>query len=129
MFMIFFLLACFILVGKALVRNSQNQIDVLTRNLGTSFVIKIDENNPAYREDRIGDGYSYTVYAGPEITGGMVSDILEIERVSDYSIDLEFFAWADLKLRPGLWTDYSRTSGLIRSDNTGIHLFQRRLKP
>ena len=49
MFMIFFLLACFILVGKALVRNSQNQIDVLTRNLGTSFVIKIDENNPAYR--------------------------------------------------------------------------------
>lgn len=105
MFMIFFLLACFILVGKALVRNSQNQIDVLTRNLGTSFVIKIDENNPAYREDRIGDGYSYTVYAGPEITGGMVSDILEIERVSDYSIDLEIFAWADLKLRPGLWTD------------------------
>ena len=41
MFMIFFLLACFILVGKALVRNSQNQIDVLTRNLGTSFQLKL----------------------------------------------------------------------------------------
>lgn len=102
-FMIFFLLACFILVGKALVRNSQNQIDVLTRNLGTSFVLKIDENNPAYREERIGNGYSYTTYVGPEITEGMISDILKIERVSDYSIDLDIFAWVDLKLKPGQW--------------------------
>ncbi len=105
MFLIFLFLACFILVGTALVRNSQSQIDLLTQNLGTSFVLKVDENNPAYREDRIGNGYSYTTYVGPEITEGMVSDILKIERVSDYSIDLEIFAWADLKLRPGLWTD------------------------
>ena len=100
MFLIFLFLACFILVGTALVRNSQSQIDLLTQNLGTSFVLKVDENNPAYREDRIGNGYSYTTYVGPEITEGMVSDILKIERVSDYSIDLEIFAWADLKLRP-----------------------------
>lgn len=116
MFMIFFLLACFILVGKALVRNSQNQIDVLTRNLGTSFVLKIDENNPAYREERIGNGYSYTTYVGPEITEGMLSDILKIERVSDYSINLEILAWADLKFKPGQWAVSSESEYITQEE-------------
>lgn len=116
LFLIFLLLACFILAGKVLVRNSQSQIDLLTQNLGASFVLKIDENNPNYQETRTGNGYSYIAYAGPEITEGMLADILKIEGVSDYSVDLEIFAWTDLKLKPGQWAVSSESEYITQEE-------------
>lgn len=105
LFIIILLLASFLFVGKALFGSAQREIDTLTQNLGSSFVLKVDEDNPNYIEERVGDGYTYTVYAGPRITDEMISEILKIDRVSDYSADLVFLAWSDLKLKPGLWAD------------------------
>lgn len=116
-FIILLVLTSFLFVGRALFGSAQREIDTLTRNLGSSFVLALDENNPNYQEERTGDGYTYTVYAGPRITEDMLSGILEIEGVSDYSVDLNTIVWADLKLRPGLWANSTEDQYFTQRQN------------
>ena len=100
-----FMMSCFIMVGISLKVGADREISNLKKNLGTGFVLESDVDNQVYYK-RADTSYSSLIYAGPKITPEMIKRILDMDGVTDYSIDsLEQMAYTDLNLKPGKWTE------------------------
>lgn len=100
-----FMMSCFIMIGISLKVSADREISNLRKNLGTGFVLESDVDNQVYYKTA-DTSYSSLIYAGPKITPEMIKRILDVDGVTDYSIDsLEQMAYTDLNLKPGRWTD------------------------
>ena len=100
-----FAMSCFLLIGISLKSSADKEIYNLKKTLGTGFLLEADTGNEVYYKTA-DTSYSSLIYAGPKITPEMIKRILDVDGVTDYSIDsLEQMAYTDLNLKPGKWTE------------------------
>ncbi len=112
-----FAMASFVLTGLVLRSGAEREAAAVREALGSSFVLKIDNNDMSYYEP--GDFAGSLVYAGPMVTSEMIDTIMEMEGVTDFFVNEVWYCWTSLKLRPGTFSytvdtydpdsDYSNT--------------------
>lgn len=102
---IVFLMSCFLITGVALKLGADHEADNLRKSLGSSFILKANTDDDANLKTVERNGYSYITYDGPSVTDGLIDQILGIDGITDYFINLEGVFWTPLELRPGEWAD------------------------
>ena len=93
-----------VLAGISFKKSAENQLDRLRKTMASGFVFKANIENEMYWEHvdygNAGGGYFYN---GPRITEEMISKILSMDGVKDYTVDLSHVGWVDLTLKPGAY--------------------------
>ena len=128
---IIFIASSFVLSGLALKSGAVTETENVEKTLGSSFVLKINSDDPNNRETVTTDTYSYEAYSGDYISKEMVHEITSIDGITDYMIDSDTLVWTGLELRPGLYADSykdynpanaytSEEEDLIRTQSTMI---------
>lgn len=104
-FLLFFM-SCFVLVGISFQKSTEKEMDRLRQSLASGFTLKVNTQNELYRGSvDYGNGISGYDYTGPMITEEMIEKICSVDGVKDYNVNVQHTAWADLKLRPGMYAD------------------------
>ncbi|MGI6069474.1 MAG: ABC transporter permease [Blautia sp.] len=102
---IIFAASSFILSGLALRTGALTETKNVEKTLGSSFILKINSNDPENKELVTTDTYSFEAYTGKYISKDMVHEINSIDGVTNYMINTHTAVWTNLELRPGLWAD------------------------
>lgn len=102
---IIFVASSFVLSGLALKTAVTTETENVRKNLGSSFLLKINSGDPNNIETVTTSTYSYEAYSGEYITNDMIDDIVSIEGVTNHMISSDQMVWTDLELRPGLYAD------------------------
>lgn len=102
---IIFVASSFVLSGLALKSGATAETENVEKTLGSSFILKINSDDPNNRETVTTDTYSYEAYSGDYIPNEMVNKIGSIDGITDYMINFNTLVWTGLELRPGLYAD------------------------
>lgn len=96
----------FIIVGNAMRKSADQQIDTIRRSLGSSFVVAADTQNESLYEEYISDGEQLgSVFAGKKITSQLVEQILNIDGIVDYEVKDYLPVWTNVKLKEAGWVE------------------------
>lgn len=105
--LLLFLMSCFVLVGISFKQSTESEMDRLRRSLASGFFLKVNTRNEMYHEYvDYGNGIGGLDYAGPIITEELIAKICSMDGVEDYIVNTTCAAWTNLKLRPGMFSDY-----------------------
>lgn len=101
-----FLMSCSVLIGFSFKESAEKEADSLRQSLASGFVMQADSKNETYYNYvDLSDGRQIWLYDGPMITESMIKEILSIDGVEDYMLNLSYGIWTDLDLKPGAWAD------------------------
>lgn len=105
LFLLLFVMANLIMVGNAMRRSADDEIERIRKKLGCSFVVAADTDNPLLYEERFDEEYPYKVFIGRGVTRQLIKEILNVQGVIDYDIKDYKKIWTELDLRPGMWAE------------------------
>ncbi len=97
------LMSCCVMIGFSFKKNTEQEADRLRKSLATGFIMEVNTENEFYHKHVDNHGAGGIIYVGPLITGEMIENILSVDGVKDYAVQLSDLVWTDLKLRPGAW--------------------------
>lgn len=103
LFLLLFVMANLIMVGNAMRRSADDEIERIRKKLGCSFVVAADTDNPLLYEERFDEEFSYKIFTGRNVTPQLIEEIMEVDGIIDCEIKDYKIVWTDLDLKPGLW--------------------------
>ena len=105
--LLLFVMATLTVAGNSMRASAGQEIDMIRKNLGSSFVIAADTNNQSLYEEQHDQEYSYSIFTGKRITPQLVEEIISKEGVIDYEIKSSIKVWSNLRLREASWSDFT----------------------
>ncbi len=104
LFLVLLVVSTSVLTGFAILHASHTAAANLRRQLGGTFRLETDTDNPAHRKNLVStDQYSATYYAGDVLDNDDIDEVMKTSGISEYSASIE--AVANLKSGDGAYYD------------------------
>lgn len=99
------IMSTLILVGVLVKTRAEDAAQDLRRSIGSSFILRANDTDPANLVTKEENGYTFQVYDGPVIDDELIDRVLGIEGVTNSFVADRKVAWTALELLPATWTD------------------------